>query len=100
MFGKERSGRVRCYGRTVTPSVLKRNQEIVAIHKGYAIEVNSLTQKVEGLKAIMKFVLKQQNANLNEGDIEHMMSRVLRKENSVVAPGSSTSTHDPYLDQE
>ncbi|XP_068477352.1 uncharacterized protein [Phaseolus vulgaris] len=99
MFGKERPGRVRCYGRTVTPSILKRNQEIAAIHKGYAIEVNSLTQKVEGLEAIVKFVLKQQNPDLNEGDIEHMMSRVLRKENSVVAPGSSTSTHDPYLDQ-
>ena len=111
MFGKERFGRVRCYGRIVTPSVLKRNQEIVVIHKKYVIEVNSLTQKVEGLKAIVKFVLKQQNPNLNEGDIEHMMSRVLRKENSiadqkkkrkensVVAPGSSTSTHDPYLDQ-
>jgi len=47
----------------------------------------------------MKFVLKQQNPYLNEGDIEHMMSRVLGKENSVVDPGSSTFTHVPYLDQ-
>ena len=69
MFGKERPGRVRCYGRTVTPSVLKRNQEIDAIHKGYAIEVNSLTKKVEGLETIVKFVLKQQNPDLNEGGI-------------------------------
>jgi len=71
MFGKERPVRVHCYGMIVKPSVLKKNQEIDAIHKGYAIEVNSLTQKVEGLEAIVKFVLKQQNPNLNEGYITY-----------------------------
>jgi len=83
----------------MTPIVLKWNPQIVVIHKGYANEVNSLTLKVEGLETIVKFVLKQQNPYLNEGDIEHMMSWVLGKENSVVTQGSSTSTHVPYLDQ-
>jgi len=31
MFGKERHGWVRCYGRTITPSILKENQEVVAV---------------------------------------------------------------------
>jgi len=82
----------------IPTDLLQLLKEVMPNSKGYVIEVNSLTQKVEGLKAIVKFVLKQQNPDLNEGDIEHMMSRVLRKENSVVAPDSSTSTHDPYLD--
>jgi len=46
----------------------------------------------------MKFMLKQKIPYLNEEDIEHMMSRVLGKENSVVIPCSSASTL-PYLDQ-
>ena len=63
MFGKERHGRVRCYGRNVTPIVLKKNQEIVIHHKWY--EVNCLAKKIEGLEAMMKFMFKQQNSYLN-----------------------------------
>ena len=31
VFGKEKYGEVRCYGRTVTPTTLKKNQEIDAL---------------------------------------------------------------------
>lgn len=33
MFGKEKLGRLRCYGRTTTLSVLKRKEEIAEIEK-------------------------------------------------------------------
>ena len=33
MFGKEKLGKVHCFGRIVTPSLFKRNQEIAAIKK-------------------------------------------------------------------
>jgi hypothetical protein len=33
LFGKEKPGRVCCYGRTVTPSMLKKNEEIANIKK-------------------------------------------------------------------
>ncbi|QCD93591.1 hypothetical protein DEO72_LG5g1666 [Vigna unguiculata] len=41
----------------------------------------------------------QQNPDLNEDDIEHMMSLAFGKENSAIAPHSSASTHVPCFDQ-
>ena len=48
--------KVKLYKKTFESTILKRNQEIVAIQ--YAIEVNSLNKKVEDLEAIVKFELK------------------------------------------
>jgi len=48
---------------------------------------------------MMKLIIKQQNPNLNDEDIEHMMSRVLGKENSAIGPQSSASTRVPYFHQ-
>jgi len=31
MFEKERHSRVCCYGRTMTPSILKKNQEVATV---------------------------------------------------------------------
>jgi len=50
---------------------------------------------IECLKVIEKSILKQQNPN-NEDDVKYMMSHVLRKENSIVIPGSFLSTHVPH----
>jgi len=47
----------------------------------------------------MTLILKQQNPDLNEDDIEHMMSLAFGKENSAIAPHSSASTHVPCFDQ-
>ncbi|XP_057452347.1 uncharacterized protein LOC130744174 [Lotus japonicus] len=51
VFGDERPGRVRCYGRTMTPSVFKRNNEIAEIEKKHAKEVQRLTDKVHDMEA-------------------------------------------------
>ncbi|XP_042374970.1 uncharacterized protein LOC121969114 [Zingiber officinale] len=51
VFGKEKPGRVRCYGRTTTPTLLKRNEEIAEIEKRHANEVKHLTDKVHEIEA-------------------------------------------------
>jgi len=99
LFGKEKPGRVHCYGRTMSPSLFKRNQEIVAIKKGYDMKIYGMAKRIEGLETMMTLKLKQQNPDLNEDDIEHMMSLAFRKENSAIAPHSSASTHVPCFDQ-
>ncbi|KAK2416363.1 hypothetical protein QL285_038762 [Trifolium repens] len=38
LFGKERSGRVRCHGRTATPSSLRKKEEIALVKKQYDVQ--------------------------------------------------------------
>jgi len=78
----------------MTPTTLKKNQEIDALKREHVIEINDMIKKFEGLEAVMKFVLRQ-NTDLNVNDIEEMMARALGNESSVVAPCSSTTTHVP-----
>jgi len=99
IFGKEKLGRVRCYGRTVTPSLFKINQEIVAIKKGYDMKIDGMAKRIEGLETMMTLILKQQNPDLNDDNIEHMMSLAFGKENSSIAPRSSASTRGLCFDQ-
>jgi len=48
LFGKEKSGRSRCYGRTLTPTTLKKNQEIDVLKREHATERNDMIKKFEG----------------------------------------------------
>lgn len=50
MFGKEKPGRLRCYGKTTTASLLKRNKEIKELEKKHADEVKRLTDKVQEME--------------------------------------------------
>jgi len=99
LFGKEKFGRVRCYGRTITPTTLKKNQEIDALKRKHSIERNDMIKKFEGFEVVMKFMLKQ-NTDLDENDIEEMMSQALDNEISAVAPRSSAATHVPDDDDD
>jgi len=47
---------------------------------------------------MVKFVVKQKNIDLDEEDINNMMTRVLGKESSVAKLHLSASTHDPYYE--
>jgi len=51
---------------------------------------------MQDLEAMVKLVVKQQNPDLDEEDINNMMTRILSKESSVVGLHSSASTHDLY----
>ena len=83
----------------MTPSTLKKKEEIVAIRNEHANEVSGMTKKIEILEEMVKFVVKQQNPYLEEDDINNMMTRVLTKESSGVGLHSSASTHDPHYEQ-
>ncbi|KAG5020429.1 hypothetical protein AAZX31_06G226200 [Glycine max] len=50
MFVKDKSGRVRCHGRTTTPTLLKRNKEISEIEKRHAEEVKELNDKIQEIE--------------------------------------------------
>jgi len=90
---------VHCYGRTMTPSKLKKNEEIDVIKKEHANEVSGMTKEIQDLREIVNFVVKQQNPDLDEEDLNNMMACVLGKESSSMKPYSSRSTHYPYCEQ-
>jgi len=60
MFGKERHGRVRCYGRTMTPSILKKNQEVVVVQKAADVKTSGMEKKIQSLEAMMKLLTKSE----------------------------------------
>jgi len=76
----------------MTPTTLKKNQKIDALKREHVIERNDMIKKFEGLKEVMKFMLKQ-NIDLDENDIEEMMARALDNESSAVVPSSFVATH-------
>jgi len=61
--------------------------------------VSGMAKKIEVLEEMVKFVIKQQNPDLEVDDINNMMMRVLTKESSGVRLHSSASTHDPHYEQ-
>ncbi|XP_057440121.1 uncharacterized protein LOC130731992 [Lotus japonicus] len=99
LFGKEKPGRVRCYGRTATPSMIKRNEEMSNMQKQHSNEMNSMKREMDGLKSLVRNMMKQQNPNLSEEELANMMAAALGSDNSA-APHSSASTHNPHLDEE
>ncbi|KAF7844315.1 putative transposase, Ptta/En/Spm, plant [Senna tora] len=73
VFGKEKAGRVRCYGRNVTPTALKQkekqNQIMDSMKQEHAKEVNSLKRmNMENLDVFFKsFPSEANNAQNDEG---------------------------------
>lgn len=84
-------GRKRCYERTATPSVLKRNEEIDALKKQHYNDMTSLRKRIERLEALVRFLLKQLIPNLDEEAVDNIMTHTLGDDNSA-APQSSIST--------
>ncbi|XP_020215197.1 uncharacterized protein LOC109799100 isoform X5 [Cajanus cajan] len=99
IFGKEKPGRVRCLGRTITPSMLKKNEEIVALKKQHSVEIGSMAKTVQGLQCLVRCLLKEINPELNDQALDNIMENAISNDNSV-APPSSASTHSPGHDKE
>jgi len=83
----------------MTPTTLKKNQDIYSLKREHVIERNYMIKKFEGLEPVIKFVLKQ-NTDLDENDIGKMMARALSNESNVVASCSSIASHAPDDDDE
>ncbi|GAU37847.1 hypothetical protein TSUD_57070 [Trifolium subterraneum] len=50
LFGKERSGRMRCHGRTVTPSSLRKKEEISLVKKQYDGKIADMSMKMGAME--------------------------------------------------
>ncbi|XP_058765459.1 uncharacterized protein LOC131638953 [Vicia villosa] len=87
LFGKEKFGRVRCYGRTNTPTMFKRNQEISVIKKQHSDEVAGMKREMDGMKVLFKTTMKQENPHMSDEKISNMMASAL---------GTTTSTTEHH----
>ncbi|KAH0729483.1 hypothetical protein KY289_000671 [Solanum tuberosum] len=102
MFGKEQPGRLRCYGRSVTTSSLKKDLETNKLKQKHANEISSLKEEMRHFFS----QLLQSNPGLNVQDIQGVVGSNLISPvdaNSAQAvrgqniPHSSESTHDVVL---
>nr|ABN05900.1 Ubiquitin [Medicago truncatula] len=108
VFGKEKPGRLRCYGRVTTSSLLKRNK-VADMEKKHAAEVKSLTDKVqemetihrkdmaameEKLQVLLRVMLNQSNTGIDMGDLGAFLST--RNDDNNVRH-SSTSNHESVM---
>ncbi|KAG4950241.1 hypothetical protein JHK82_043595 [Glycine max] len=84
LLGKEKFGRVGCFGRIVTPSHLKRKEEIFAL-KEHANEWNNWARRFEGLESLLICFMKQNNRNLDDEALDDMIRNVVANENSNAA---------------
>lgn len=99
LLGKEKSGRVRCFGRIVTPSQLKRKEEISTLKKEHANELNNWARRFEGLEVLLRCFMQQNNPNLDDEALDDMITNAVANENNNVAMRSSTSTNVANLEK-
>ncbi|WMV37517.1 hypothetical protein MTR67_030902 [Solanum verrucosum] len=69
VFGKEQPGRLRCYGRSVTTSSLKKDEEINNLKQKHANEITSLKDELREEMRHLFTQLLQNNPRLNFQDI-------------------------------
>ncbi|XP_009772204.2 uncharacterized protein [Nicotiana sylvestris] len=112
VFGKEQPGRVRRYGRSVTTSSLKKDEEITKLKQKHANEITSLKEEMkEMMREEMRCLFSQMvknNPGLDFHDIQGCVgsnipspvdassARAMRGQN---LPHSSGSTHAPSLEK-
>uniref|UniRef100_M1DVE8 Ubiquitin n=1 Tax=Solanum tuberosum TaxID=4113 RepID=M1DVE8_SOLTU len=53
VFGKEQPGQLRCYGRSVTTSSLKEDEETNKLKQKHANEINSLKEEMNEMREEM-----------------------------------------------
>ncbi|XP_058764415.1 uncharacterized protein LOC131637864 [Vicia villosa] len=103
LFGKEKSGRVRCYGRTTTQTMFKRNQEISVIKKQHSDKVDGMKREMDDMKVLFKTMMKQQNPYMSDEEISNMMASALEITTSTTEhhadPISSAPTHIPRCEE-
>ncbi|KAH0712344.1 hypothetical protein KY289_008303 [Solanum tuberosum] len=109
VFGKEQPGRLRCYGRSVTTSSLKEDEETNKLKQKHANEISSLKEEMNEMREGMRHFfsqLLQNNPGLNVQDIQgvvgsNLVSPVDASSAQAVRgqniPHSSGSTHDSVL---
>ncbi|KAH0709315.1 hypothetical protein KY284_010742 [Solanum tuberosum] len=106
VFGKEQPGLLRCYGRSVTTSSLKKYEEINNLKQKHANEITSLKEELREEMRYLFTQLLQNNPGLNFQDITGCVGSNLASpidsSSAQVVRGtnlahSSGSTHDSIL---
>ncbi|KAH0725002.1 hypothetical protein KY284_000867 [Solanum tuberosum] len=69
VFGKEQPGRLRCHGRSVITSSLKKDEEINNLKQKHANEITSLKEELREEMRYLFTQLLQNNPGLNFQDI-------------------------------
>ncbi|WMV42634.1 hypothetical protein MTR67_036019 [Solanum verrucosum] len=109
VFGKEQPGRLRCYGRSVTTSSLKKDEEINNLKQKHANEITSLKEELREEMRHLFTQLLQNNPGLNFQDIpgcvgSNIASPIDASSAQAVRgtnlPHSSGSAHDLVLQKE
>ncbi|CAI8601067.1 unnamed protein product [Vicia faba] len=112
VFGKQKLERMRCHGRTTTPSLLKRNEEIPKLKKEHVIEVRQFNDRIEKveekrcqdkdrkLQLILKIILNQNTSELNIEALASLISAHATDANNVLRSSVSTyaATNDQVID--
>jgi len=109
VFGKEQPGRIRCYGRSVTTSSLKKDEETNELKQKHANEITSLKEEMNEMREEMRHFfsqLLQNNPGLNVREmpgcvrsniaspIDASSAQAVKGQN---LPHSSGSTYDSVL---
>ncbi|KAH0695127.1 hypothetical protein KY285_022224 [Solanum tuberosum] len=106
VFGKEKPGRLRCYGRSVTTSYLKKDEEINNLKQNHANEITSLKEELREEMRHLFTQLLQNNPGLNFQDIprcvgsnlaSHVDGSSAQAVRGTNLPHSSGSDHNPIL---
>ncbi|KAH0685651.1 hypothetical protein KY290_017173 [Solanum tuberosum] len=109
VFGKERPGRLRCYGRSVTTSSLKKDEEINNLKQKHANEITSLKEELREEMRHLFTQLLQNNLGLNFQDIPGCVGSNLASPVDASSAQhvrgtnlshSSGSDHNPVLQKE
>ncbi|WMV28528.1 hypothetical protein MTR67_021913 [Solanum verrucosum] len=109
VFGKEQPGRLRCYGRSVTTSSLKKDGEINNLKQNNANEITSLKEELREEMRHLFTQLLQNNPGLNFQDIPGCVGSNLASPadassaqalRGINLPHSSGSAHDSVLQKE
>ena len=96
MFGKEQPGRVRCYGRLVTTSSLKKDEEINNLKQKHADEIASLKEKLREEMQHLFTQLLQNNPGLNFQDIPGCVGSNLASPIDASSAQAVRGTNLPY----
>ncbi|XP_025700346.1 uncharacterized protein [Arachis hypogaea] len=109
LFGKEQPGRVRCYGRSVTRSDLKKHAEIFELKQQHQEEVTSLKAELgdmkakqqhqeadlHGLRNMIKLLVQRSEPGMRSEEIEALLQDA--QHSPIDANSAHGSTHIPNI---
>ncbi|KAG5001724.1 hypothetical protein JHK87_022796 [Glycine soja] len=79
--------------------LLKRKEEISSLKKEHANELNNWARRFEGLEALLRCFMKQNNPNLDDEALDDMIRNIVANENSNATMRSSASTNVPNFEK-